>query len=121
MSIKYPITNSFKFAFEGVKKSLKDEPNLRIHISIAVLIIILAFLLRFTYLELAILTLTIGFVLILELINTALEALTDLVSPKIKPKAKEAKDVSAAAVLFSAILSIIVGILLFLPRIIAFF
>lgn len=120
MSLKYPVINSFKFAIEGIKKALKDEPNFRIHISIAILTIILAFLLKFTYMELAILVLTIGFVLILELVNTALEALTDLVSPEIREKAKEAKDVSAAAVLLSAILSVIVAVFLFIPKIIAF-
>jgi len=88
---------------------------------IAVLVVILALLLKFTHLELAVLTLTVGFVLILELVNTALETLTDIVSPEIREKAKEAKDVSAAAVLLSATLSVIVAIFLFLPKIIAFF
>ena len=59
---------------------------------------------------------TIFFVIMLELINTVLEALVDLVSPEVKDEAKVAKDVSAAAVLFAAFVSVIVGVLLFGPK-----
>ena len=66
--------------------------------------------------ELAILLLTIGFVLVLEALNTALEALVDLASPEYHPLAKIAKDVAAAAVLIAAITAVLVGLVLLLPR-----
>jgi diacylglycerol kinase len=116
MSLQHPIPESLTYAFEGLKTAYKNEPNFRFHIVSAVIVLIAAFLLKFSAWELAILTLTIGFVLILELINTTLEALVDLVSPEIRKQAKIAKDVSAGAVLVSAILAITVGIILFVPK-----
>ena len=118
MSLRFSTFKSFSFAFEGIKAALKNEPNFRIHIGLAILAVILGVVFKFSFLELAILALTIGFVLILELINTTLEAVVNLVSPEIQDQAKIAKDVSAAAVLVSAILSVIVAFFLFLPKII---
>jgi diacylglycerol kinase len=118
MSLKHSTIKSFSYAYDGVKAALKKEPNFRLHILFALLAIILGLYLELSFVELAVLAITIWFVLILELINTTLEAIVNLVSPKIRPHAKMAKDVSAAAVLFSAILSVIIGILLFLPKII---
>lgn len=117
MSLKHPIIKSFPFAINGLRLALTSEPNLRIHFIIGSLAVILGLFLKFTPTELALLFLTIGVVIILELINTLLEALVDLVSPEIQEKARTAKDVSAAAVLISAILSLVVGGLLFLPKI----
>lgn len=82
------------------------------------LAIILGFILKLSSIEWAILTITIGLVLILEFINTSLEQIVDLVSPEIKEKAKVAKDVAAAGVLVSAVTAVLVGIFLFLPKII---
>jgi diacylglycerol kinase len=121
MSREYSVTKSFKFAFEGIKAVFKKEPNLRIHFIFAIIALVTAFLLGFSTIEWLILAFTIFFVLILELLNTALEALVDLVSPEIKPEAKIAKDVSAAAVFLAAILSVVVGIVLFLPKILLVF
>jgi len=118
MSKKYNLGNSFKFAFSGIKEALIKEPNFRIHIVLALSIMILAIILGLSTIDWLILLFTISFVLILELINTGLEALVDLVSPEISEKARIAKNVSAAAVLLAAILSIIVGVILFLPKII---
>lgn len=91
---------------------------MRIHIFFAVSAIALAAILQFSVYEWILLTLTIFFVIMLELINTVLEALVNLVSPEIQPEAKIAKDVSAAAVLFAAFISIVVGLLLFGPKLI---
>lgn len=117
MSKRHSTTKSFIYAKEGLARALKDEPNLKIHIILASIAILLAVILKLSKIELAILTLTIGMVITLELINTMLEALVDLVSPEIKPKAKVAKDVSAAAVLVSALVSLVIGGLIFLPKI----
>jgi len=117
MSITHPLTESFGYAFEGLKTALKNEPNFRIHVASAIVVIVFGFILKFSPWEFAILILTIGFVLILELINTTLEALVNLVSPEIQRQAKIAKDVSAASVLVSAILALVVGLFLFIPKI----
>lgn len=117
MGFKHPITKSFLFAFEGIKTALKKEPNLRIHLIIAAVAIFAAMILGFNLLEWVILIITIGFVLTLELVNTALESIVNLVSPEIKEEAKVAKDVSAAAVFIAAAVSVLIGLFLFLPKI----
>lgn len=117
MSKTHSTFSSFSYAFSGIKLALKNEPNIRIHFIVAILVAILAYFLGFSQIEWIVLLFTIAFVLILELINTTLEEIVDMVSPGIKPRAKVAKDVSAAAVLISALLSVIIGAFLFLPKI----
>jgi diacylglycerol kinase len=109
---------SFYHAGRGVKDAVKQEPNLKIHIIFALLAVVGAFILHFSYIEFAIIVLTIAMVFVLELINTTLETVVDIVSPEIQEKARIAKDVSAAGVLLAAIASIIIVALLFLPKII---
>ena len=117
MSQTHPTLTSFGYAFSGLKTALKNEPNIRIHLLISLLAIILAFFLGFSPVEWIILAFTIAFVLILELINTTLEILVNIVSPEIKEEARIAKDVSAAVVLIGALLSLVVGAFLFLPKV----
>lgn len=121
MSLTHPIIKSFPFAFQGLKTALKDEPNFKIHLTFALIAIILGFLLKLTGLEWLLLITTIAFVIIMELVNTSLESIVNLVSPEIKDAARKAKDVGAAAVLVSAIFSVAVGLLLFLPKILKLF
>ncbi len=121
MSKAHSTITSFGCAFSGIKTAIKNEPNVRIHLMIAVSAIILAILLKFRPVEWIILLFTIAFVLILELINTSLEVLVDIVSPEVNEKAKIAKDISAAAVFVSAFLSVIIGVFLFGPKILSLF
>lgn len=121
MSTGFRTIRSFKFAFDGLKTALKEEPNLRVHFLLAVLALFLGFVLKLSNLEWLVLILTIGLVLILELINTSVESIVNLVSPQIQNEAKIAKDVSAAAVLMAAILSLTVGAFLFLPKLLQYF
>ncbi len=118
MGMKHSVAKSFKYALEGIGVAVKNEPNLRIHLFFAVLALALGAFLKLSSLEWLILAFTIFWVISLELLNTVLEAIVDLVSPEVKGTAKVAKDVSAALVLLSAFLSIIVGLILFLPKII---
>ncbi|MFC1710171.1 diacylglycerol kinase family protein [Patescibacteria group bacterium] len=118
MSLKHPTAKSFKYAFSGLKLAFKNEPNLRIHVLIGIIALLFGLIFNLNAVELALLVLTITFVILLELLNTTLEAVVDLASPEVKPTAKLAKDVSAAAVLLSAIASVIIGALLFIPKII---
>ena len=117
MSKTHSSLESFRYAFSGLKAALRNEPNIRIHLGIALLAIVAAYFLRFTSTEWIILAFTIAFVLILELINTTLESLVNLVSPERRDEARFAKNVSAATVLVSAFLSVVVAAFLFLPKI----
>lgn len=114
------LRNSFKYAFEGVHRELKEEQNLKIHILIMILVIIAGFILKLSPMEWIICIILFGFVIALELINTAIELTVDLAMPEIHPKAKAAKDIAAAAVLISATCSVIIGVIIFLPKIIKF-
>jgi len=111
------LPQSFGYAFEGLKTATKKEPNFRIHLTLGITAVTLAWIVGFSVFEWLLLLFTICFVLILELFNTALEAIVNLVSPDVKPHAKIAKDVSAAAVLLAACMSVAVGFVLFLPKI----
>lgn len=111
------LPSSFGYAYSGFKTALRKEPNFQIHVVIGTIALITGVLLGLDKMEWLILLFTISFVLILEFWNTAIEAIVDLVSPEVHPKAKIAKDVSAAAVLLGAFVSIVVGIVLFLPKI----
>ena len=90
-------------------------------IGMALVVVIFGFLFKVNKYEWAILVLTIGLVISCELINTAIEAVVDLVTEEYHPLAKVAKDTSAAAVLVFAIVAIIVGLIIFVPKIIGLF
>jgi diacylglycerol kinase len=107
---------SFKYAFNGIITAYKNEPNLTIHTFFAISASLVGLFLKLSAEEWLLLVFTIFYVITLELLNTVLESLVNLVSPEIRPYAKVAKDVSAACVLLAAIMSVIVGLVLFLPK-----
>lgn len=113
--------NSFKYPISGFRYAYKNEQNLAVDIGIAMIVIIFGVLFKINITEWAILSLTVGLVISLELINTAIEATVDLVTEKYHPLAKVAKDTSSAAVLILAVVSIIEGVIIFLPKIISLF
>lgn len=112
---------SFKHAFDGIIDGLKNERNMMIHYSAAVLVIVFGITLRLTVTEWSICLILCGLVISLELLNTAVEAAVDLITKKPDPRAKLAKDTAAGAVLVSAIVAAIVGGLIFAPKIILLF
>ena len=111
------IINSFKYAFEGIFTALKAEKNMKIHFIIMILVIILGIILKISRIEWIICIILFGFVISLELINTAIENTVDLITQEKNPKAKIAKDVSAGAVLIAAITAVVVGFIIFVPKI----
>jgi diacylglycerol kinase len=121
MGLQHSTVKSFSYAFQGVKTAIKNEPNLRIHVFFALSTLIAAAVLKFNVIEWILLMMTIFFVIMLELINTLLESLVNIISPEYNKEAKVAKDVSAAAVLFAAAISVVVGILLFGPKLLQVF
>ena len=111
---------SFTHAFRGIGILIKTTHNFWIQICFGIFAILLGFILNISNIEWVIIILAMGFVFITEAINTAIEIDIDLTSPNYHPYARDTKDVAAGAVLISAITSIIVGIIIFLPKILAF-
>ena len=110
------LPTSFGYALAGLRHVLRTQRNARIHLIIALLAITLATVLRLSLVEWAILALTIGFVFVAEMFNSVAEAAVDALTQRFHPLAKTAKDIAAGAVIFAAIISVIVGLLLFGPR-----
>lgn len=109
---------SFKAAFEGIKATYVKEQNIKIHTVIAFLVLLFGFLLKISYAEWLVCLVLIGFVLMAEFFNTAIEYVVDLASPNIHPLAKAAKDTASAGVLMMAILSAAIGCVIFVPKLI---
>ena len=112
--------DSFRHAIDGIKSSFLEERNMKIHFIIMLIVILLGFLLKVTIFEWMILVLLFMLVIGSELINTAIENTVDLAVSKYDEKAKLAKDISAGAVLFMALGSIIIGSIIFIPKILDF-
>ena len=106
---------SFSYAFQGLVYTIKTQGNFQFHLFAATIVALFALFLHVSKTEWLVLILCIGLVLFAELVNTALEALVDLVSPEFNPLAKIVKDAAAAAVLILAIAAAIIGFIIFLP------
>lgn len=114
------LSNSFKYAFQGIDQAFKGEQNLRIHFFVTIIVILFGIFLQISYTEWLICFVLIGMVIVAELFNTSIEYVVDLCSPHIHPLAKAAKDTAAAGVVFSAIIAAIIGLLIFVPKIIVY-
>ncbi len=112
---------SFAHALDGFGYILRTQRNARVELAIAIAAVMLAGWLGIGAVEWAVLVITIAIVLALEWMNTALELAVSLASPEANPSAKAAKDVAAACVLLGAVASVLVGLLLFMPRLLVKF
>ncbi len=110
---KLKIVDSFNYAIEGLIYVLKSQRNMRVHFLFAVLLLLLAIYLNISKIELLILLIAIAFVLFAEMMNTAVEYTIDLASKTVNPVARIVKDVSAGAVLLSAVTGLIVVYIIF--------
>lgn len=117
LSIKR-LRKSFGYAFKGIDDVIKHEPNMKIHVVVAILVVIMAFILKVSIIEWIILVLLIGAVLAAETINTTIENLVDMYTKEYNEKAKIVKDTAAGTVLILAITSAIIGLIIFIPKII---
>lgn len=117
LSIKR-LRKSFGYAFKGIDDVIKHEPNMKIHVVVAILAVIMAFILKVSIIEWIILVLLIGAVLAAETINTTIENLVDMYTKEYDEKAKIVKDTAAGTVLILAITSAIIGLIIFIPKII---
>ncbi|HMK26248.1 MAG TPA: diacylglycerol kinase family protein [Chitinophagaceae bacterium] len=108
---------SFKYAFAGIKHFVNSQHNARVHLLATVLLFVLAVFFRVSRSEVIALTFAAGFVWVSELFNTAIEKIMDFISLEIRPEIKRIKDLSAAAVLLAAITALIIGCIVFIPKI----
>ena len=111
---------SFGYAFQGLYSSFKSERNMKIHIFIMLLVILFGILLKISLLEWFACIILFAIVIAGELFNTAIETVVDMVSPNISEKAKLAKDISAGGVLVLAIGASVIGLFIFIPKILVF-
>ncbi|HKC22143.1 MAG TPA: diacylglycerol kinase [Gaiellaceae bacterium] len=113
MKTRPSIIESFNYAIEGVIHVLRTQRNMRIHFAIAVAVLVIAVAVGVSRVELIVLLLSITFVLVSEMINTAIEGTIDAATTSFDPMAKLAKDIAAGAVLISAVNAVAVGYLVF--------
>lgn len=111
---------SFKYAFRGLFKVFHEEQNLKIQSLAGLVIILLGLYFKISRLEWIILILVIGIVILMEIVNSSIERITDVLKPRINGYVKEIKDIMAAAVMLASMIAIIVGIIIFAPYIVKF-
>ena len=114
---KESMVKSFYYAFSGIATGFKQERNMQVHFFIMLFVIIFGILLKISLTEWMICIILFGLVIALEYVNTAIESAVDVATTKYHPKAKIAKDTSASAVLIVSIVSVIVGLMIFVPKI----
>ncbi len=117
---KKRLRNSFKYAGLGILEAFIAEQNLKIHTFMAILVIFAGFIFKISYVEWLVCLVLIALVLMAEFFNTAIEYVVDLASPDIHPLAKASKDTASAGVLMMAIISAIIGLIIFIPKLITF-
>ncbi|RSD22743.1 diacylglycerol kinase family protein [Mesobacillus subterraneus] len=118
---KHTLASSFKFGFQGIASAAVRERNMQIHLGISLIVIIAGFSFSITAFEWIAIILCIGGMISLEMMNTALERTVDMFTKEFHPLAKQAKDIAAGAVLVFAIASVAIGMIIFIPRISAWF
>ena len=114
---KSSFNESLGHALDGIEYTINHERNFKIELFFAMAVTIMSFILKVSIIEWGILVLVISMVLALEMINTAIERCVDLVTKEYKELAKNAKDIAAGAVLVMSMFSVVIGIIIFLPKI----
>ena len=112
---------SFKYCYQGMKYAFYHEQNIMVMLIVAIIVLVMGMVLPLTYVERLVVLVIVAVILSMEMINTAIEATVDLVTTKENKLAKVAKDSSSAAVGIMAVFSVIIGILIFVPKIMDLF
>lgn len=115
------LLNSFKYAIEGIKSAFKSERNMKVHFLMILFVCLLGMFLKLSQIEWFICTILFSIVIAGELFNTAIEIVVDMICKEKNEQAKLAKDISAGAVLILATASSIIGLWIFIPKIIDLF
>lgn len=110
------LLDSFNYAFDGIVYTLKTQRNMRFHFMTTAVVLLASLILKLTKLEILMLFVTIAFVIVAEMINTAIEVAVDLVTQERHPLAAIAKNVAAGAVLVASTVAVFVGYLIFFPK-----
>jgi diacylglycerol kinase len=110
------LIKSFSYACKGLYKVFREEQNLRVQSFAALIVLIFGFIFRISHIEWLILIFAIALVILMEVVNSALERVTDVLKPRIDSYVKEIKDIMAAAVMLASITAVIIGALVFLPH-----
>ena len=117
----HKLARSSGYAIDGLKLAVKLDQNVRFHLIVGALVFVASVILQASKLDLMFVIFAIFFVIICEMINTAIEEMTNLIKIEHSMEARIAKDVAAGAVLLSAIFALIVGLLVLVPRLISLF
>ena len=115
------LIRSFAFALNGLRICFVTQQNFRIHIVLTIVAVFFSIVLSVSAMEWIAICFCIAFVIAMEMLNTAIEKLCDVVHQEVHPGIKKVKDIAAGAVLISAIFSLITGLIIFLPKIIMYF
>lgn len=118
---KNPLLKSFYCASQGILEALKTERNIQIHSMATVAVILAGLFFSLNWIEWLFILVAVVGTITLELVNSSIERVVDLVTKEYHPLAKQAKDIAAGAVFLYAIFSVIVGIIIFLPKMIRLF
>ncbi len=110
----------FRYAWAGLKTVVKKESNFQLHLAAMTIVVAAGFFFHLSLIEWAVILLTIGLVLITEMINSVIERVMDFIQPGYDERIKEIKDIAAGVVLVTALISVVVGILIFGPKIMQF-
>jgi len=108
--------NSFKYAFKGIATMFLEEPNFRLHLAAGLLVVLIGVILGLSRFEWMLITVVIGFVIVSEIFNAAVERIADFVSPEHNKIVGITKDLCAAMVLVAAIVAAVVGLMIFIPK-----
>ena len=109
------LIKSFSYAFRGLRKTYREEQNIRVQIIVGSLALFLAFFVGLNRIEFSIIILLVVLVILMELANSAVERIYDVLKPRINTYIKEIKDIMAAAVLLASMMSVVVGSIIFWP------
>ncbi len=112
------LIKSFGYAWAGIRSCFQLEPNFRIHAVLAIVALVFSIVFKISTLEWIAVCFCIAFVITMEMLNTAIEKLCNVVHKEIHPGIKKVKDIAAGAVLVAAFFSLITGVVIFLPKII---
>lgn len=118
---KAPFYKSVGYAWDGIYACIKKERNMKIHLLMMLAVIVCGFIFSLSIMEWIVCLLLFALVISLEIINTAIEAVVDISSPKYHPLAKLAKDAAAGAVLVSAVIAAMIGLMIFIPKLMGVF
>ena len=109
------LAKSFLYAIRGLIKTFKEEQNFQIHIFAAIIVVLAGWYFNVNKYEWIILVLIIGLVMLMEIANSAVERITDVLKPRMNNYVKEIKDITAAGVLVASVVAVIAGLIIFWP------